>query len=131
MNKIKKVRSARDEIMKSAMCSDFDKMKEIYTKNNSELGSFGGWMLLADIFKHTCNIMNIPLLNALYDTYDKLDMAIRLDDDSNIFQKCLLTSNMEFFHELISHDGPKCVLKNNIEKLSLLLQNTNNKTFMY
>ncbi len=105
-------------MMECAISKNMNEIKEIYYQNNSKLGSFGGYCLLADLFKYSCDTMFIELLDTLYEINDKMDDAICLDCQPSIFNKSILTNNINFYNILISHRGPLFVLQTKLEEIT-------------
>lgn len=112
MEKLRLYLKLRDEIIINPFI-----IKEIYTKYNKQLGAFGDWMLISNVFMIACKYMDIKLIDILYDTYKNLDQSIYLDNNPEIFHQCILTNNTTFLNCLLSHSGPYRVFQNNIDTI--------------
>ena len=119
--KLNKSRLVKDELLRYSKLNDLNNLKKLYYENNTELGNFGGWMLLSDLVYYSCEIMSIELFNTLYELDTNLDYAIRLDSNPTMFYNCIINQNILFYNYLISHEGPLNVLKYNIKKVGLFI----------
>lgn len=128
MSLLEKYRLVKEDLMKSAMCSDFEELKKIYFENNGELGNFKEWMLIGDLFMYSCETMNIELLDTLYEIYEKINVTIGLDNNPQMFHKSIQYQNIEFYNHLLSHKGPFDVFNRNKE---LLIKYTINNRFYF
>ena len=114
-------RLIKKELLQYAMSNDLNNLKKVYYENNNKLGSYGGWMLLAELFYYSCEIMSIELLDTLYYIYDNLDIVIKLDNNPSMFYKSIITQNILFYNYLISYKGPLCVLQKNLKNLGIFI----------
>jgi len=105
------------ELMKYAMCSDINEIKKTFYKNNNNFGKNREWLLLTDIFKYSCDTMNVKVLEALYEMYGDIDKSIRRDNKPEIFYKSILFQNTTFYTQLISHQGPLYVFDKNTQNI--------------
>ena len=117
MDYLTKYHSVKVELMKFAMYSNFNEIKKIYFENNNKLDKFNGWTLLGDLFMYSCDTMNLKLLETLYEIYENIDIAIRLDNNLEIFYKSILFQNTLFYTQLLSRKGPLFVFNKNKQNL--------------
>lgn len=107
----------KKELMKFAMYSDINELIKLFYQNNNNFGKDSKWLLLNDIFKYSCDTMNIELLNTLYEIYETIDISIIQDNNLEIFYKSIVYLNTSFYSELLSHLGPSLVFDKNKQKL--------------
>jgi hypothetical protein len=101
------------ELMKYAMCCNINEFKKVFYQNNEYFGKNGEWMILCDIFKYSCKIMSVKLLDALYEIYEKIDSSIGKENRPEIFYNTILYQNTKFYNYLLSKQGPLYVFNSN------------------
>ena len=113
----KQIDFVKVELMKYAMCSDIVEIKKVFFQNNNNFGKNREWLLLSDIFKYSCDTMNVEILETLYEIYGNIDTSIRQDNNYEIFYKSILFENTKFYTHLLSHQGPLYVFNKNKQNI--------------
>ena len=73
----KQLHLIKEKLIKYAMCSDINEIKKVfYQNNNNNFGKNKEWLLLSDVFKYVCEIMNFELLETLNEIYGDIDSLI-------------------------------------------------------
>lgn len=113
----KQLHLIKEELIKYAMCSDINEIKKVFYQNNNNFGKNKEWLLLSDVFKYVCEIMNFELLEKLNEIYEDIDSLICRDNNPEIFYKSILFDNTSFCTQLLSYQSPSLVFNKNKQNL--------------